>query len=288
MYVMLLLGTIVSALVFGAALADFSPGRLVQVIQASAVATLVLNTVALWKQETRRPARGAALPLRPTFRVAWKRFIEGGNARRRLAAIGVGTMAFSMQDVLLEPYGGQVLHMSVGATTSLTASLAIGGLTGFAWASRVLGRGADPFRMSLVGAIFGIPAFALVILAASLDSVAVFTFGVLLVGFGGGLFSHGTLTATMNSAPKDQIGLALGTWGAVQATCASVAVALGGIVSDTVGTLASRGALGPGLSGENTGYVFVYGVEIVMLAATIVLMSGLVAGRQGRVAAAGA
>jgi BCD family chlorophyll transporter-like MFS transporter len=92
----------------------------------------------------------------------------------------------------------------------------------------------------------------------------------------------------MNSAPKDQVGLALGTWGAVQATCASVAVALGGIVSDTVGTLAARGALGPGLSGENTGYVFVYGVEIVMLAATVVLMSGLVADRQGHVAAAGA
>ncbi len=34
MYVMQLLGMIVSALVFGAALADFSPGRLVQVIQA--------------------------------------------------------------------------------------------------------------------------------------------------------------------------------------------------------------------------------------------------------------
>ena len=57
MYVMLLLGTIVSALVFGAFLHDFSPGRLVQVIQGAAVATMVLNTVALWKQETRRPAR---------------------------------------------------------------------------------------------------------------------------------------------------------------------------------------------------------------------------------------
>ena len=55
MYVMLLLGTIVSALLFGAFLRDFSPGRLVQVIQAAAVATLVLNSLALWKQETRHP-----------------------------------------------------------------------------------------------------------------------------------------------------------------------------------------------------------------------------------------
>ena len=33
----------------------------------------------------------------------------------------MGTVAFSMQDVLLEPYGGKVLHLPVGATTSLTA-----------------------------------------------------------------------------------------------------------------------------------------------------------------------
>ena len=54
MYVMLLFGMIASALLFGALLADFTPGRLIQVIQGSAVATIVLNGVALWKQETRR------------------------------------------------------------------------------------------------------------------------------------------------------------------------------------------------------------------------------------------
>ena len=53
MYVMLLFGMIASALAFGALLAHFSPGRLIQVIQAAAVATIVLNGVALWKQEAR-------------------------------------------------------------------------------------------------------------------------------------------------------------------------------------------------------------------------------------------
>ena len=56
--------------------------------------------------------------------------------------IGLGTMAFTMQDVLLEPYGGAVLGMSVGQTTWLTATLAAGGLLGFTWASVALGRGA--------------------------------------------------------------------------------------------------------------------------------------------------
>jgi BCD family chlorophyll transporter-like MFS transporter len=54
MYVMLLLGMMGSAVVFGLALAEFSPFQLIQVIQASAVTTLVLNTNALWKQEPRK------------------------------------------------------------------------------------------------------------------------------------------------------------------------------------------------------------------------------------------
>jgi BCD family chlorophyll transporter-like MFS transporter len=124
MYVMLLVGTIASALLFGAALREFSPGRLVQVIQAAALATLVLNTVALWKQETRQPQRFAQQGPPPSFDGAWSLYIAGSGARRRLFAIGLGTMAFAMQDVLLEPYGGQVLGMSVAHTTWLTATLA--------------------------------------------------------------------------------------------------------------------------------------------------------------------
>ncbi|KNZ32844.1 MAG: protein pucC [Methylibium sp. NZG] len=274
MYVMMLAGSIVSALVFGALLADFSPGRLVQVIQASAVATLVLNTVALWKQETRRPNRPAPRE-RPPFLAAWRAYSGGAHARRRLLAIGLGTMAFGMQDVLLEPYGGQVLNMGVGATTQLTAALALGGLVGFTLASHILGRGADAFRMAGAGVLTGMVAFATVILAASFQSVPMFATGVLLVGLGAGLFGHGTLTATMGSAPKDQTGLALGAWGAVQATSAGIAVALGGVLSDAVGALASRGLFGPALAVPSSGYIFVYAVEIVMLATTLLLMTAL-------------
>ncbi len=79
MYVMLLAGMIVSALAFGAALADFSPGRLVQVIQASAVATLVLNSIALWKQESRDRSRTVKPAVEPTFRESWETFAHGGT-----------------------------------------------------------------------------------------------------------------------------------------------------------------------------------------------------------------
>lgn len=276
MYVMLLVGSIVSALVFGELLADFSPGRLVQVIQGAAVATIVLNLAALWKQETRRPARLAGQPAAsPGFQAAWQAYIRGRGARRRLTVIGLGTLAFGMQDVLLEPYGGQVLGMTVGATTSLSGALALGGLVGFGVASGVLGRGSDPYRIATAGALAGVPAFALVILAASLGSVPLFTAGAMLVGFGAGLFSHGTLTATMRSAPKEQTGLALGAWGAATATSAGVAMALGGVMNDVVGTMAARGIFGAAWVGPNTGYTAVYGFEIALLVATVGLTANL-------------
>jgi len=279
MYVMLLLGTVVSAVVFGALLIDFSPGRLVQVIQGAAVLTIVLNIVALWKQETRRPPRnaGAAPALaRPAFRHAWRRFITGDHAIRRLVAIVLGTMAFTMQDVLLEPYGGQVLDMTVAQTTLLTATLAGGGLTGFAFASHTLSRGTDPFRMAVAAALVGIPAFGMVITAGPLQSLPLFATGVFLLGFGTGVFSHGTLTASMRLAPRDQIGLALGAWGAAQATAAGVAVALGGIIRDVVDAFASRDLFGPALMGPATGYGAVYCIEIILLFATVAVMLPLV------------
>lgn len=289
MYVMLLIGMIASAFIFGTLLADFSPLRLVQVIQGSAVATMILNPVALWKQETRRPARLHRDEVQPTtFKDAWNTFAGASNAIRRLVAVGLGTMAFSMEDVLLEPYGGQVLHLSVGATTKLTATLAIGGLFGFGLAAKVLSRGFDPFRMASYGAWVGIPAFALVILAAPYGQPMMFAVGTLLIGFGGGLFGHGTLTATMNLAPESQTGLALGAWGAVQASAAGIAVALGGILRDVVAGAAARGTFGSALAGPATGYSFVYALEILLMVGTIIAMVPLLRRRRDEVAVSAA
>jgi MFS transporter, BCD family, chlorophyll transporter len=271
MYVTLLFGMVVSALIFGTLLVDFTAGRLVQVIQGAAVVTLILNVTALWKQETRDRNRKYNPIPDPTFKESWAGFSKDPRAIRRLIAIGLGTAAFTMEDVLLEPYGGEILGLSVSATTLLTATLAFGTLFGFGLASRVLGRGADPFRMATYGAMFGVPAFLFVIVAAPMQSPPLFALGTFLIGFGAGLFGHGTLTATMQSAPKNQIGLALGTWGAVQATSAGVAMALGGIIRDLVVAAGSASV---------TGYVSVYVIELLLLFATIAVMVPLFRQRQ--------
>jgi BCD family chlorophyll transporter-like MFS transporter len=276
LYVMLLVGMAGSALVFGWLLQDFNKVKLIQVIQSAAVATLVINLFALWKQEVLKPQLTRADVVRPSFRDAWADFMSGGRPGRLLLAIGLGTAGFSMQDVLLEPYGGQVLGLSVSETTVLTAILALGSLVGFAWAGRTLIRGSDPCRIAAWGAVVGVFAFSAVIFSAPMGSAELFRVGGFLIGFGGGLFAVGTLTAAMDLASSGTSGLALGAWGSVQATAMGIGVALGGAIRDIVSEFAMSGALGPALNDISAGYGFVYHIEIALLFATLVAIGPLV------------
>lgn len=279
LYVTLLIGMIASSAAFAVLLSPYTQLRLIQVLQGAALVAMVLNVIALWKQEARNPGLTAPERARPSFRDSWRVFRRTGNrSGRLLLAVGLGTAGFSMQDILLEPYGGEVLGLSVGATTGLTAILSSGMLCAFALAANRLGRGADPLRLAAYGASVGIFAFAAVTLSAPFDSSTLFRVGTAFIGFGSGLFSVGTLTAAMTLSEGDNNGLALGAWGAVQATAAGLAIALGGALRDTVGQMADAGILGPALSGPATGYGVVYHTEIAMLFVALVAIGPLVRG----------
>ena len=280
LYVMLLVGTLVSAIVIGRLLADFTPTKLVQIVQGAAALTMILNIVALWKQEPRNRTATGQRAAQPAFREMWRVFVARPRTMRLLVAVGLGAAAFSMQDVLLEPYGGQILGLAVGATTSLTALWAVGMLAGFALAARRLGDGAEPHRLAGFGGVAGIAAFLFVIFAGPLHALALLGIGATLIGFGGGLFSVGTLTAAMAITDDESLGgrtgLALGAWGAVQATCAGVAIAFGAFVRDLVSAAAVARDLGPTLAGPVTGYAAVYTLEILLLLGTLVALGPLV------------
>ena len=276
LYVSLLLGLVVSGTVLGWLLRDFSPMRLVQVVQGAAVLTMLLNGIALWKQEARRP-RGAPAP-EPAlpFRAAWRAFVAMPRAGRLLWAVGLGTAGFSMQDVLLEAYGGQILGLPVGQTSLLTAMTAVGALVAYGFAARRLQAGADPVRLAAAGALLGVFAFAAVVFAEPTGVPMLYFGGAVLIGLGGGLFSVSTLAEVMGlDAAGEHHGLALGAWGAVQATAAGVAIALGGVLRDAAATVAAAGWLGPTLAGPATGYSVVYHVEIALLFSTLVALGPL-------------
>jgi BCD family chlorophyll transporter-like MFS transporter len=106
------------------------------------------------------------------------------------------------------------------------------------------------------------PAFLAVVACAPLQQPLLFVVGTFLIGLGGGLFGHGTLTSTMQMAPDGQAGLALGAWGAVQASAAGLAIGAGGILRDLI---ASRW-------GSLAGYEAVYLIELTLLVVTLALM----------------
>jgi len=78
----------------------------------------------------------------------------------------------------------------------------------------------------------------------------------------------------MNLAPHSQTGLALGAWGAAQASAAGLAIALGGIIRDVV-----AGLVAPGGMGAAVAYDAVYCIEIILLLATLVTMLPLISPR---------
>lgn len=275
LYVMVLVGMVAASLTFGVLLQSFDYIKLIKIVQGAAMVVIALNVVALWKQEARGSAP-AEEEEPPAFARSFKEFLSGGPASRLLVAVGLGGAGFNMQDILLEPYGGELLHLPVAATTSLTAMMAGGTLAGLFLAARWLSRGGDPHKLAAFGALVGIGGFSLVVFAAPLGSLLLFVAGTVGIGFGGGWFGVGTLTASMALSERGHTGLAIGAWGAVQATATGAGVALGGLLRDVLSSMAARGALGPGLNTPAVGYSFVYHLEIALLFGTLVALGPLV------------
>ena len=71
----------------------------------------------------------------------------------------------------------------------------------------------------------------------------------------------------MNAAAKGQAGLALGVWGAVQATAAGIGIGLGGVIRDAVAASSIYTAYGAA-----AGYNAVYALEILLLVLTIIAL----------------
>ena len=97
--------------------------------------------------------------------------------------------------------------------------------------------------------------------------------GVAFLLVGAGLHTVQTigLALATDLAPRHQVGLALGAWGATQAVAAGLAIAFGGILRDVVASSPVQGQFGAA-----TGYMSVYVAEIILLVWTLVTMAPLI------------
>lgn len=265
LYVMLLAGMIGASAFYSVVLVDFSAKLLIQVIQGTAVFTIAINVIAIWKQEARNPKLTSADRTLPGFLDALAAYRSDPGTMRLLLAVAIGSAAFSMQDILLEPYGGEILGMSVGQTTLLTGLWATGTLLGFAWAAVSLQRGGQMYRIAARGLLIGIGAFLAVILAEPLDLHGLFYAGAAGIGLGGGLFAVGTMLGAMAISRRSDSGIVVGAWGASQATAIGCGLLLAGVLKNGVNTLALNGSLGEAMVTHAAGYVVVYSLEILLM-----------------------
>ena len=104
LYVMFLLGMGLAAVAFGLLLADFTKFKLIQVVQGAAVVTLLLNLVAIWRQEKLIPVEKKNIyKTEAGFIPIMRLFLKSQGGRGLLLVVFFGTLGLSMQDILLEP-----------------------------------------------------------------------------------------------------------------------------------------------------------------------------------------
>lgn len=281
LWMMLILGTVVSSLLLGNLLLDYSDERLIAILKGSALVFLLLTVVSLWGQERLRPdgrVDGATEAVRVRLSLGQSlRLLAGQPALRGLfAVLFVAASAFATQDLLLEPYGGQVLGMSVAATTWLTALWGGAMLLAVAAAGWLLWRGHSPVLPIVMGCAVGGLGFLTVSLASGPTLVGPFLSGVALLGMGRGLFIVGSIALVMALTDRGHAGLFLGLWGVMQALAQGVGTVSGGLARDLV--LQGTGSV-------VLGYTAVYGAALLGLLVALALVAALRLDRQIRAGA---
>lgn len=275
LWLMLVIGTVIGSLAVGLALEQYSHYALIRVMQGSAVVFVVCTFLALFNQEQLRPdgtlvnqvARQARQSLRASLLQLW----QTPALRGMFFIFFVATLGFGTHDVLLEPYGGEILGMSVQATTLLTALWGIAMVVAIATAGLWLWRGGSSVRLLIAGGITGLLGFMLVSGAGYTSLPGIFQLGVSIIGVGRGLFIVGSIATVMSLADRHHTGLFLGLWGVVQALAQGFGTIGGGFTRDYVKQQYHDALLG---------YVSVYSAAGIFLAIMVVYM--LVANVQRR------
>lgn len=260
-WVMMIAGFVVTAGVAGHFLDPYSPQRLVAVVAAVSLAAFLLTVLAIRGVEGRVVAEetGAAeqrMPFRAVFREVWAE----GDARRFTIFVFVSMLAYSMQDLILEPFAGIAFGMSVGETTRLSGVQNGGVLAGMLMfalvASLFRGRRLGALWLWTVSGCLG-SAAALLALAASptFATAATVTAIVFLLGFANGTFAVaaiGSMMGLVGKGREGREGVRMGLWGAAQA----VAFGIGGVAGTVLADLASHL-----VASQGTGYAVVLALE---------------------------
>jgi BCD family chlorophyll transporter-like MFS transporter len=247
-WVMMIAGFAVTAGVAGQLLDPYSPARLLAVCGGVSAAAFVVSTLALLGVEGRGGGERAAAEAeeRPAFLAALAQVWAEPAARRFTIFVFVSMLAFSAQDLILEPFAGLVFGYTPGESTKLSGVQHGGVLLGMiavALAGGPLGRRWLPaafgsLRLWTVGGcLVSGAALAGLVIGGAVGTDWPLRVNVFLLGAANGAFSIAAIASMMRMAGQGRErreGTRMGLWGASQA----IAFGLGGLIGATASDVA--------------------------------------------------
>lgn len=270
-WMMMIVGFAVTAGVAGRLLDPYSPERLIGVMAAVCTAAFVLAVVALHGLEGEDGAvapREAQVP----FAVALAQVWSEPEARRFTIFIFVSMLAYSAQDLILEPFAGTVFGYTPGQSTSLSGVQHGGVLAGMiavalAGSGRLRRRVGSLRAWTVGGCIASAFALAALVAGAAIGPAWPLKATVFVLGAANGAFSIAAIGSMMRLAGQGRErreGVRMGLWGAAQA----VAFGFGGLVGTGASDIAHR------LLGDpSAAYATVFGLEALLFLAAALLAS---------------
>lgn len=282
-WVMMIVGFAVTAGMAGRFLDPYTPERLIAVSATVSAIAVAVTMVALWRLEGRGALESAAgepgmtlARLREALAEVWCET----DARRFTVFVFVSMLAYSAQDLILEPFAGLMFGFSPGETTQLSGLQHGGVLAGMLLASLAGRRIAGLWFGSLrTWSVWGCLASCVALAGLAHAGVAAtpgwpLRANVFVLGVANGAFSIAAIGSMMALAGRGRAsreGVRMGLWGASQA----IAFAVGGVSGTALADLARwiTGAAGPA-------YALVFALEALLfiasarLAATIAQPEG--------------
>lgn len=260
-WVMMIAGFVVTAGTAGHFLDPYTPGRLVLVTGTVSCIAFLVSLLAVWGVERDAGAAPATEPAsRLPFREALAQVWSETQARRFTIFVFVSMLAYSAQDLILEPFAGLVFGLTPGESTQLSAVQNSGVLLGMIIVGVTAGwrrdRRAGSLRAWTIGGCIA-SGLALLGLAAAgyVGPAWPLRPSVFLLGVANGAFSVaaiGSMMALVGAGRASREGVRMGLWGASQA----IAFAAGGVVGTAAVDL-MRLLLGSPLAA----YAFVFALE---------------------------
>jgi BCD family chlorophyll transporter-like MFS transporter len=279
-WVMMIFGFALTAPLAGHFLDPYTPVRLVQVTATVSAVAFAVACLAVWGVETsspQAPAPRAAAGFRAAFAQVWAE----AEARRFTIFIFVSMLAYSAQELLVEPYAGLVFGLPPGVTTKLAGLQHGGALSGMILvallASGIGGPRLGDLRLWTVGGCLASAAALGGVAAVGLTGAGPLALrgAIFALGTGNGIYAAAAIGAMMGLASKGagaREGTRMGLWGAAQA----MALGAGGLTGAAAVDIA-RAALGVPLYA----YAAVFAAEALAF-----VVAALIAVRLGRPAPA--